>query len=95
MLPSQDAISGVTPTVMLGYSHGAYNWIEQDVEIGGMSSAAGDFNGDGNLDIVMDGGNILLGSGDGAFTQGPVLNAGTVVTVADFNKRRQTRRCGL
>jgi hypothetical protein len=51
------------------------------------SLATGDFNGDGNLDIVVNGHHILLGNGDGTFTVGaPVYNIyGTNAQVADFN----------
>jgi hypothetical protein len=88
-------INGASPTVLLGYSHGAFNAVAQNFEITGLSSAAGDFNGDGKLDLVMNGENVLLGSsgenillgnGDGRFTQGSTVNGGGFVTVADFNR---------
>ena len=80
-----NSLSGVTPLVLLGYSHGAFNSVMQNFQIAGSSSAAGDFNGDGKLDLVIDGANVLLGNGDGTFTQGPSVNAGSIVTVGDFN----------
>ena len=52
------------------------------------SLATGDFNRDGNLDIVYNGHHILLGNGDGTFTVSPtpILNIyGTNAQVADFN----------
>jgi FG-GAP-like repeat/Bacterial Ig-like domain (group 3) len=54
----------------------------------GVSLAAADFNGDGNLDLVVNGHYILLGKGDGTFTVGtPAPNAvGTIAQVADFNR---------
>ncbi len=55
----------------------------------------GDFNGDGNLDVVTAGQfgssndiGILYGNGDGTFTDGPIYQASTSpqsVAVADFN----------
>ena len=52
-----------------------------------VSLATADFNGDGNLDLVVNGSYILLGKGDGTFTLGltPPTAAGTIVQVADFN----------
>ncbi len=54
----------------------------------GVSLATADFNGDGNLDLVVNGHYILLGNGDGTFTPGtPPPNAvGTIAQVADFNR---------
>ena len=51
------------------------------------SLATADFNGDGNLDLVVNGHYILLGKGDGTFTVGtPAPNVvGTNAQVADFN----------
>jgi len=61
----------------------------------GSGIAAGDFKGDGNLDLVVTGFSggrgavvVLLGQGDGTFKRGAVLNAGPgpqAVAVADFN----------
>ena len=53
----------------------------------GVSLATADFNGDGNLDLAVNGHYILLGKGDGTFTTGtPAPNAaGTIAQVADFN----------
>ena len=78
-------VNGVSPTFLLGYGHGVFNSVDQDLEIVGSSSAAGDFNGDGKLDLAIDGRGVLLGNGDGSFTQGPSLDAGDFVTVGDFN----------
>jgi FG-GAP-like repeat/Bacterial Ig-like domain (group 3) len=55
----------------------------------GVSLAAADFNGDGNLDLVVEGHYILLGKGDGTFTMGPpapsVVGFDVSTQVADFN----------
>jgi hypothetical protein len=92
-LVALNSINGGSPTVLLGYGHGAFNAVEQNFEITGSSSAAGDFNGDGKLDLAVSGSIngtasgaiILLGNGDGTFTQGSTTKAGDFVTVADFN----------
>ncbi len=84
-LVAVNSSNGVSPVILLGYGHGAFNSVEQNVQITGISSAAGDFNGDGKLDLVIDGANILLGNGNGAFTQGASLGVGEFVTVGDFN----------
>lgn len=53
-----------------------------------VSIATGDFNGDGNADLVVQGHNILLGNGDGTFTVGtstPNAN-GQFAQIGDFNQ---------
>jgi hypothetical protein len=51
--------------------------------------SAADLNGDGKLDLITDGVDVLLGNGDGTFTQGasvPLLsNFEVPVAVGDFN----------
>jgi hypothetical protein len=95
-LVAANTLNGVTPAVLLGYSHGAFNTVSQGIEISANSSAAGDFNGDGILDVVLGGsgiseagnggiGSVLLGRGDGTFTVGPFLAANGFVAVGDFN----------
>jgi hypothetical protein len=53
----------------------------------GVSLATADFNGDGNLDLVVNGHYILLGNGDGTFTVGTPAPSvvGSDAKVADFN----------
>ena len=95
-LVAGNTFNGVSPSVLLGFSHGAFNAVSQNVEISANSSAAGDFNGDGILDLVLGGSGIselgnggrssvLLGSGDGTFTLGFSPTANGFVAVGDFN----------
>jgi Bacterial Ig-like domain (group 3)/FG-GAP-like repeat len=49
----------------------------------------GDFNGDGILDLAMANGAVLLGNGDGTFTEAeslPASVAGSSIIVGDFNE---------
>ena len=53
------------------------------------SVAVGDFNGDGKLDVVTSGASVLLGSGDGTFTEARTVAVGsgpTFVVVSDLNR---------
>jgi hypothetical protein len=52
-----------------------------------VSIDTGDFNGDGNADLVVAGQYILLGKGDGTFTVSTTSTTptGSIVKVADFN----------
>jgi hypothetical protein len=51
------------------------------------SAAAGDLNGDGNLDVVADSFSVFLGNGDGTFrlNGGYFLNNANNIQLADFN----------
>jgi len=79
--------TGISPVILLGYGHGAFNSVLPNTySTNGISSAAGDFNGDGILDLVIDGKTVLLGNGDGTFIQKALPGAqGTFVTAGDFN----------
>ncbi|HEV2401334.1 MAG TPA: FG-GAP-like repeat-containing protein [Candidatus Sulfotelmatobacter sp.] len=84
-LAAANNATGFSPMIGLGYGHGAFNNVEQNVVNAGSSLSPGDFNGDGKLDLAM-GGTVLLGNGDGTFTQGPIVDPNTsFVAVADFN----------
>jgi hypothetical protein len=75
---------GASPTPLMGYGHGAFNAVDETLEIGGSSVSAGDFNADGKLDLLIDG-TIALGNGDGTFTQGASLSVNGFSAVGDFN----------
>src|ERR1700693_2107818 len=65
--------------------------IANQVVVPGTNLATGDFNGDGNIALVPCSGPsiyVLLGNGDGTFTQQPAIAYGGVlvfVSVGDFN----------
>jgi hypothetical protein len=78
--------------VFLGKGDGSFaSPVGYDTPYPASGIAAVDLNGDGNLDLVTDGVSVLLGNGDGTFTQGssvPVYGsygAGQNVNVGDFN----------
>ncbi len=82
-----------TLTVLPGKGDGTFS-TPIITSISGVASVltTADFNGDGKLDLVIDGGDlysyIALGNGDGTFRTGPndlIAINGRVVGVADFN----------
>lgn len=80
--------------VMLGDGHGAFSEKASYSipQFGQLDAVVADFNGDGNLDVSVDtptGVQMMLGHGDGTFTQGPTTNipgaTGTLGAVAVAN----------
>ena len=93
-LVALNSINGGSPTVLLGYGHGAFNAAGQSFEITGSSSAAGDFNGDGKLDLAVSGQDQRNGQWGNhpawerrwdVHSRGITIKSGDFVTVADFN----------
>jgi hypothetical protein len=85
-----------TVSILLGNGHGAFTGPTTFPAGNGPSGVAvGEFNSDGNLDLVVadagtgsDGGSILLGKGDGTFSDPTDIKAGptpNAVAVGDFD----------
>ena len=84
-------------TVLLSKGDGTFTRVDTATELGPDSIAVGDFNNDGKLDVMINGGifsQFLQGVGDGTFDPSPVVilltyienfNAPTVVE-GDFNR---------
>jgi Chitobiase/beta-hexosaminidase C-terminal domain/FG-GAP-like repeat/Bacterial Ig-like domain (group 3)/FG-GAP repeat len=77
-------------TIFLGNGDGAFTAVSSAPTVGPYAQvfAAGDINGDGRLDLVVNdtsGTRILLGNGDGTFSQGPTTGLPATITVADLN----------
>lgn len=89
--------AGASPSIELGYSDGAFNLATSSPPvINGVQTAiaAGDFNGDGKLDLAVTSEGsaltILLGNGDGTFSQASgspitVGNLPVAIAACDFN----------
>jgi FG-GAP-like repeat/Abnormal spindle-like microcephaly-assoc'd, ASPM-SPD-2-Hydin len=74
--------------VFLGNGDGTFGSdVQYPVQFGYGSLATADFNGDGKLDLVTDAGEVLLGNGDGTFTDiGGVSSGGSgPIQIGDFN----------
>ena len=79
--------------VMLGDGKGVFSSGPTLTEVGGMGTAVatGDFNQDGNLDLITSGQNVVaefLGNGDGSFTQSapyPYRLIAITMQAGDFN----------
>jgi hypothetical protein len=91
-----DCQSGQAVTILLGNGDGTFNLAPTGYQVGGLdveSIAVGDFNGDGNLDLVLtssynDIAAVFAGHGDGTFTSETSTPTGTnpeAIAVGDFN----------
>jgi hypothetical protein len=80
-------VNGINPSwsVYLGNGDGTFQPVANSLPPGDGSVLVGDFNGDGNLDLVTSS-SVLLGNGDGTF-QSPVNYGGgaTSMGAGDFN----------
>ena len=95
-MPSTNAAGNVIPVIMLGNGNGTFqsHFESSSFAVGSRGWAVGDFNGDGNLDLVDTNPNtgkesVLLGNGNGTFQAaitGPQLfSYSRWVTTGDVN----------
>lgn len=77
---------GGTTWVLLNQGGGTFS-NPVPYSLAGPAFVTADVNGDGHLDLVADNGAILLGKGDGTFTngQGAVISGGVNLITGDFN----------
>jgi hypothetical protein len=86
-------VSGAGLAILLGKGDGTFSLLPFSSDGNGFLCASGDFNADGNLDLITCsiGASILLGKGDGTFTVLPVfqihaVSGDTILAgAADFN----------
>ncbi|MFC1707877.1 FG-GAP-like repeat-containing protein, partial [Planctomycetota bacterium] len=72
-------------SILLGYGNGSFAAATHEASGNNESVAAEDVNRDGSLDLVVSGGLILLGDGDGDFAPGPTFTGGSYCAVSDLN----------
>jgi hypothetical protein len=72
-------------SILLGNGDGTFA-PARNIEAGAaISIAAGDFNGDEIMDLVLGNGSLLLGNGDGTFRHAPALGIRGSITIGDFD----------
>jgi FG-GAP-like repeat len=81
------SVFGSGTVILLGNGDGTFRAGATYADVGGNSIIAADFNGDGNLDLVVGAVTMLLGRGDGTFKPQVVManNRVNSAAVGDFN----------
>jgi len=81
------AVSGDNTLILLGDGTGSYNPVYKDPR-GYGRLVSRDISGDGKLDLISTGADVLLGNGDGTFQASKNYSAGTGgrLAIADFNR---------
>ena len=82
-------IFGVTASCIISLfisfkAHAQVSFFQSPVYAGTGNVFAGDFNGDGKIDLLSSDGTLELGNGDGTFTLGTPVSGGALA-VGDFN----------